>query len=77
MDFDWADETLHAYYGKRWLKELLSIRGQDPGAYDDVRKNCEKLVKDYVGTAKLTEMNDLKILADQLLNKAQRLRQTF
>jgi len=29
MDFDWADETMHAGYGKHWLKELLAIRGQD------------------------------------------------
>ena len=30
MDFDWADETMHAGYGKHWLKELLAVRGQDP-----------------------------------------------
>jgi hypothetical protein len=77
MDFDWADETLHAGYGKRWLKELLAIRGQDPAAYDDVRTHCEKLVKDYVGTATPTEVADLKTVADQLLKKAQRLRQSF
>jgi uncharacterized ferritin-like protein (DUF455 family) len=23
MDFDWADETIHAGYGRHWLKELL------------------------------------------------------
>jgi hypothetical protein len=77
MDFDWADETLHASYGKRWLKELLALRGQDPAAYDEVRKKCEKLVKEYVGTATLTEITDLKKVADQLLNKAQRLRRTL
>lgn len=70
MDFDWADETIHATYGKRWLKELLAIRGQDPAAYDDVRQNCEKLMKDYVGTATQREITDLKLVADQLLNKA-------
>ena len=32
MDFDWADETMHAGYGKRWLQKLLEIRGEDrPG----------------------------------------------
>ena len=76
MDFDWADETLHASYGKRWLKELLAIRGQDPAAYDEVRKNCETLVKEYIGTATLTEITDLKKVANQLLNKAQRLPRT-
>ena len=44
MDFDWADETMHAGYGKHWLKELLAVRGQDPTAYDQVRERCEKLV---------------------------------
>lgn len=77
MDFDWADETLHASYGKRWLKELLAIRGQDPAAYDEVRKNCEQLVKEYIDTATLTEITDLKKVADQLLSKAQRLRRTL
>jgi Protein of unknown function (DUF455) len=72
MDFDWADETLHACYGKRWLKELLAIRGQDPAAYDEVRKRCEQLVKEYIGTVTLTEIKDLKKVADQLLNKLRR-----
>jgi Protein of unknown function (DUF455) len=76
MDFDWADETLHASYGKRWLKELLAIRGQDPAAYEEVRTNCEKLVADYVGTATQTEITDLKAVADRLLTKANRLRQS-
>jgi uncharacterized ferritin-like protein (DUF455 family) len=70
MDFDWADETLHASYGKRWLKELLAVRGRDPSAYDEVRQNCEKLVNDYVGTATLAEISDLKRIADQLLHRA-------
>jgi hypothetical protein len=25
MDFDWADETIHATYGNRWLKSLHEI----------------------------------------------------
>jgi Protein of unknown function (DUF455) len=74
MDFDWADETLHASYGKRWLKELLAIRGQDPAAYDEVRKNCEKLVNNCVRTATPKEITDLKIAADQLLNQAKKRR---
>lgn len=74
MDFDWADETLHASYGKRWLKELLLIRSQDPAAYEEVRKNCEKLVNDYVRTATPAEVADLKKAANQLLNQAKQLR---
>jgi hypothetical protein len=70
MDFDWADETIHASYGKRWLKELLSAQGQDPGAYDEIRKRCEAMVRLYVGTATLTEIADLKVVAARLLEKA-------
>jgi hypothetical protein len=76
MDFDWADETLHASYGKRWLKELLAARGQDPGAYEEIRKHCEKLVNDYVHTATSAEISDLKSVADRLLEKAKHFRRT-
>lgn len=74
MDFDWADETIHAGYGKRWLKELLAAQGQDPAAYEDVRKNCEILVQHYVGTATSAEITDLKTVAARLLEKARQFR---
>jgi len=70
MDFDWADETMHAGYGKRWLRELLAVRGEDPAAYDQVRERCEKLVRDYVGTATALEVDDIKKVAAGLLAKA-------
>jgi hypothetical protein len=72
MDFDWADETMHAGYGKRWLKELLAIRGQDPAAYDQVRERCEKLVSDHVGTATPEEVAAIKKVASALMAKAAR-----
>ena len=74
MDFDWADETIHASYGKRWLKELLAAQGQDPSAYEDIRKNCEMLVTRYVGTATSSEITDIKITATRLLEKAEQFR---
>jgi hypothetical protein len=70
MDFDWADETMHAGYGKHWLKELLAVRGQDPADYDKVREHCEKLVRDCVGTATPQETADIKRIAAALLAKA-------
>src|ERR1700730_15996969 len=72
MDFDWADETMHAGYGKHWLKELLAVRGQDPAEYDKVREHCEKLVRDCVSTATLQEIADIKTVAAALLDKAGR-----
>lgn len=76
MDFDWADETIHASYGKRWLKELLAVRGQDPGAYEDVRKKCEALANNYVGAATAAEISDIKAVAARLLEKARQFRRT-
>ncbi|MGH9503993.1 MAG: DUF455 family protein [Terriglobales bacterium] len=70
MDFDWADETMHAGYGKHWLKELLAVRGQDPTAYDRVREHCEKLVSDCVSTATPDEIAAIKEVATALMNKA-------
>ena len=70
MDFDWADETMHAGYGKRWLKELLAVRGEDPTAYDQVRDRCEKLVSRYVSTATPKEVAAIRKAASALLAKA-------
>lgn len=71
MDFDWADETMHAGYGKHWLKALLAVRGQDPAAYDQVRDHCEKLVRDCVRTATTDEVSAIKKVAGALIAKAQ------
>ena len=70
MDFDWADETIHAGYGKHWLKELFALRGQDSSAYDQVRVRCEDLVSDYVSSATAQEVTDLKQVAGALITKA-------
>jgi len=72
MDFDWADETMHAGYGKHWLKEVLAIRDQDPATHDRVRERCEKLVGDYVSTATAQEMAEIKKVANRLMAKAAR-----
>ena len=70
MDFDWADETIHAGYGKHWLKELLAARGEDPVAYERVRERCGELVADCVSTATASELAALKGVATSLLTKA-------
>jgi len=72
MDFDWADETIHAGYGKHWLKELLAVRGEDPAAYEQIRERCGQLVSDYVSTATTEEIADIKRTASALIAKAAR-----
>ena len=70
MDFDWADETIHAGYGKHWLGELLAVRGEDPSAHDKVRGRCGKLVSDYVATATAEEVAAIKKIANALMTQA-------
>jgi uncharacterized ferritin-like protein (DUF455 family) len=77
MDFDWADETIHAGYGKHWLKELLSVRGQDPAAYDQIRERCEKLVSDFVNTATPQEVAEIKRVASALIATAETARRSL
>jgi uncharacterized ferritin-like protein (DUF455 family) len=70
MDFDWADETIHAGYGKHWLKELLAARGEDPATHDQIRERCAKLVSDYVATATQEEVASIKNVASALMAQA-------
>jgi uncharacterized ferritin-like protein (DUF455 family) len=72
MDFDWADETIHAGYGKRWLKELLVLRGEDPAAHYQIQERCGKLVSAYVSTAAAEEVAAIKQVASALMAKASR-----
>jgi uncharacterized ferritin-like protein (DUF455 family) len=72
MDFDWADETIHAGYGKHWLRELLAARGEDPAAHDQVRERCGKLVSDYVATATEEEVVGIRKIASALMVQAAR-----
>ncbi len=76
MDFDWADETMHAAYGKRWLKEILAL-GDRPGlTADAVQRHCSQLVERFVATATPSEMAALKQRSDALLAKASQIGKT-
>jgi hypothetical protein len=70
MDFDWADETIHASYGKHWLRELLAARGEDPASHDQIRERCKQLVRDYVATATQEEVSSIREIAGLLLKQA-------
>jgi len=72
MDFDWADETIHAAYGTRWLTRLLELRGsaEDPQA---IRARCSELVDHMLQAATAADWAIVRRLADAMLAKAQRL----
>jgi len=70
MEFDWADETLHAEYGRRWLKELLAIRGENPDSWQAVLDRCEQLVADRVARATDAERVRITAAAEALVAEA-------
>ena len=70
MDFDWADETIHAGYGKHWLKELLVVRGEDPANSEAVRHRCGELVRACVAAATTEEVAAIKRVANGLIAKS-------
>ena len=67
MEFDWADETLHAEYGRRWLRRLLEARGEDRESWPAVLERCEQLVRDRVARATRDELDRIRACADALL----------
>jgi len=44
MDYDWADELIHTYYGNKWLKFFLE-KNQDPRTPKDIKKIAEDAVE--------------------------------
>jgi hypothetical protein len=71
MEFDWADETLHAEYGRRWLRRLLETRGEDPESWPAVLVRCEGLVADRIARATQEDLERIRACADALVVAAQ------
>jgi hypothetical protein len=46
MDFDWADEQIHAHYGAKWLSHFLKMRG-DSRAPIQFRGEAEECIASY------------------------------
>jgi hypothetical protein len=70
MEFDWADETLHAEYGRRWLRRLLEVRGEDPESWPAVLERCERLVAERVARATPDDLARIRACADALVASA-------
>jgi hypothetical protein len=70
MEFDWADETLHAEYGRRWLRRLLEARGEDPESWPGVLERCEQLVQERVARASAEDLERIRTCADALVAAA-------
>src|SRR5687768_512664 len=70
MEFDWADEAIHAGYGRRWLREALSL--EEPGQeWRSLVAECEDLVAARVARASDEERTALVRQANKLIVKAE------
>ncbi|HZJ52220.1 MAG TPA: DUF455 family protein [Actinomycetota bacterium] len=70
MDFDWADEAIHAGYGRRWLRAALEVRGEDPESWPELVSRCENLVSERVSQATEAERRDCMEGAAALVARA-------
>jgi Protein of unknown function (DUF455) len=73
MQFDWADETIHAEYGRRWLKRLLQVQDRPAEDYTAVLEECEELVRTRLAQTSQVELDALRACADRLVGEAERL----
>jgi hypothetical protein len=73
MDFDWADETIHATYGNRWLRTLHELNPEKYPAADKIRNDCESLVKNIITSASEAEKSAIIDRADKMIRKANEL----
>ncbi|MBZ0298778.1 MAG: DUF455 family protein [Anaerolineae bacterium] len=71
MDFDWADETIHAAYGHHWLAALLKKRGFDDPDPHLIRARCEALVRATVDRATDAERQEIREIAEHLITRAE------
>lgn len=69
MDFDWADETIHASYGKKWLTEILSIRGQNTEEREKIRERCQELIQQCIVSATQEEIRAIESAAANLIGR--------
>lgn len=71
MDFDWADETIHAAYGHRWLDALREHRPDAVPDIETIRRRCDDLVAQEVQRATDTDRNAIYAIAQAMIDKAQ------
>lgn len=71
MEFDWADEAIHAGYGRRWLREALAARGRED-EWTSVLARCEELVARRIERATEAEKSTITARADSLIATAER-----
>jgi hypothetical protein len=70
MDFDWADETIHAEYGHRWLHVLRERLPERVPDFDALRTLCDDLVAAEIGSATDADRAEIRGVAEAMAAKA-------
>ena len=70
MEFDWADEAIHAGYGRRWLRSALEAEGRSGDDWRTIVAECEGLVSARIAKATTEEKDALRKQAELLIQKA-------
>lgn len=70
MDFDWADETIHASYGNRWLRAIHEASPEKYPPADQIRKHCESCINKTIAAASPAEKQAITDRANAIIEKA-------
>ena len=73
MDFDWADEAIHAGYGRRWIKALLDAEGGGGRSWYEIVARCEALVQQRIAERTPEEERVTRNAAERLIEQAEHL----
>lgn len=73
IEFDWADEAIHAGYGRKWLRAALERSSDDGDSWSRVVAECESDVIERVQRATEQEKSAIRKQAEMLIAKAERL----
>jgi hypothetical protein len=73
MEFDWADETIHANYGAHWIGALREAEPDAVPDFNELRDQCNELVDAIIATATDQERADIRKVAQAMIQKAEKL----
>jgi uncharacterized ferritin-like protein (DUF455 family) len=71
MEFDWADEAIHAHYGKRWHDALRERGSAGVPDVETIRTRCDELVAAEVARATDQERAEIHWIAAAMIAKAE------
>ena len=70
MEFDWADETIHAHYGNKWLTALQEKYPGKIPSRNEIGEHCETLVERVVNSATDEERAEITRVTEAIIAKA-------